>query len=182
MAVNDLRQGKGDRDGAGKGTVYFFTGLAGAGKTTLGTRFYDHLRSAKPNVVFIDGDQIRKVYCEDIGYTPEDRIKGAKRTFRVCKMLSDQGLDVVCCSICMFTEVREWNRGNIDNYVEIYVKVSPETLLRRNKKNLYTQGTNVMGKDLPFDEPKTPDIIIENDGDQTPEEIEAELERMLSLP
>lgn len=159
-----------------KGTVYFFTGLSGAGKTTLGELFYTHLRAREDNVVLLDGDRIRPVYNEDIGYTDEDRLKGARRTFRVCKMLSDQGIDVVVCSICMYGAVREWNRENIENYREIYIKVAPETLLRRNQKQLYTQGKNVVGVDLPFDEPKAPDIIIHNDGSERPEELVARLE------
>lgn len=162
-----------------KGTVYFFTGLSGAGKTTLGELFYSHLRERKDNVVLLDGDRIRPVYNEDIGYTDEDRLKGAHRTFRVCKMLSEQGIDVVVCSICMYSAVREWNREHIENYREIYIKVDRETLLRRNQKGLYTGGKNVVGMDLPFDEPQTPDIILHNDGSESPKIIVARLEDSL---
>jgi adenylylsulfate kinase len=154
-----------------KGTVYFFTGLSGAGKTTVGGLFYRHLREKKPNVVLLDGDQTRPVFNEDSGYTDADRLRGAGRTFRVARMLADQGIDVVVCSICMYSKVRDWNRAHIDHYREIYVKVSRETLIRRNKKGLYTHGKNVVGVDLPFDEPKTPDLILENDGRETPETL-----------
>jgi adenylylsulfate kinase len=164
-----------------KGTVYFFTGLSGAGKTTIGGLFYRHLRAKKPNVVLLDGDQTRPVFNEDIGYTDADRLRGAFRAFRVAKMLSDQGLDVVVCSICMYSGVRDWNRENIPNYREIYVKVSRETLLRRNKKGLYTDGKNVVGVDLPFDEPKRPDLVILNDDYETPEAIVARVERAFAL-
>ncbi len=161
-----------------KDTVYFFTGLSGAGKTTLGTVFHNHLKAFKPNVVKLDGDLIRPVFCEEIGYTIPEHLKSAHRIFRVCKMLSDQGIDVVVCSISMFDEVRKWNRANIDNYKEIYIKVRKETLLLRNQKGLYTSGKNVVGVDLPFDEPKTPDIVLRNDGDRRPEELAAELEAL----
>jgi adenylylsulfate kinase len=164
-----------------KGTVYFFTGLSGAGKTTLGGLFHRRLKAHKANVVLLDGDLIRPVYLEDIGYDETARRKGAQRTFRICKMLSDQGIDVVVCSICMYSDVRDWNRKNIPNYREIYVKTSRETLLRRNQKGLYTTGQNVVGVDLPFDEPKTPDIIIENDGLETPETIVARIEQVFGL-
>ena len=164
-----------------KGTVYFFTGLSGAGKTTIGGLFYRNLKSKKSNVFLIDGDIARKVYLEDIGYDEADRLKGAKRTFRVCKMLADQGIDVVCCSICMYSEVRQWNRENIENYKEIYIKVKKETLLERNQKGLYTSGKNVVGVDLPFDEPTAPDIIIQNDGQETPENTVARLNKLLHL-
>ncbi len=162
-----------------KGTVYFFTGLSGAGKTTLGGLFHRRLKDREDNVVLLDGDSIRLVYNEDISYTEESRRKGAGRTFRVAKMLSDQGIDVVVCSICMYSAVREWNRENIENYREIYIKVDREVLLRRNQKGLYTAGKDVVGVDIPFDEPKQPDFIIENNGQETPEAIVSRLEEAL---
>lgn len=162
-----------------KGTVYFFTGLSGAGKTTLGGLFHRRLKARKSGVVLLDGDSIRLVYNEDISYTQDSRRKGAGRTFRVAKMLSDQGIDVVVCSICMYSAVRAWNREQIADYKEIYIKVRRETLLRRNQKGLYTVGTNVVGVDLPFDEPQQPDMVVENDGGETPETIVERLEAEL---
>ena len=153
------------------GTVYFLTGLSGAGKTTLGGMLYDYIRKDKTNVILLDGDRIRPVYLEDIGYSEEDRRKGAKRTFRICKMLADQGIDVVVCSICMYDEVRRWNRDNIDDYVEIYIKVKKDTLIKRNQKGLYVNSNNVVGMDLEFEEPKTPDIILENDGELSADKV-----------
>lgn len=162
-----------------KGTVYFFTGLSGAGKTTVGGLFHQRLKDTKPNVVLLDGDEIRVAFGEDVGYTQPERLRWAGRIFRVCKLLSDQGIDVVVCSIAMCESVRQWNRKNIPNYKEIYIKASRDTLLRRNQKGLYTAGTNVVGIDLPFDEPQHPDIVVPNDGDRTPLELVAELERTL---
>ena len=52
-----------------KGTVYFFTGLSGAGKTTVGSLFYRRLKNTKPNAVYLDGDEIRVAFGEDVGYT-----------------------------------------------------------------------------------------------------------------
>lgn len=161
------------------GTLYFFTGLSGAGKTTLGTLFHNKLKKNKPNVVLLDGDAIRPIFCEDSGFTSTERKKRAERIFRVCKMLTDQNIDVVCCSISMLESVRKWNRENIDNYIEIYVRVKKETLIKRDQKNLYTAGKNVVGIDLPFDEPKFSDIIIDNDGIKNPIEIIEELEELL---
>lgn len=171
-----------------KGTVYFFTGLAGAGKTTIGGLFCQRLREKRPDAVLIDGDQARtqaghsapdgSVLMED-RYTTEARKAGAWGTFRRCRDLSEQGKDVVVCSISMYTEIRAWNRENIENYREVYLKVTHETLYKRDQKKLYSSRTkNVVGVDLPWDEPGHSSIVIQNDGDETPEEI---VERLLKF-
>lgn len=162
-----------------KGTVYFFTGLSGAGKTTVGSLFYQRLKNTKPNAVYLDGDEIRVAFGEDVGYTNDERLRWAGRIFRVCRLLSDQGIDVVCCSIAMFDTVRRWNREHIPNYKEIYIRVKKETLIQRNQKGLYTGGSNVVGVDLPFDEPQSPDLVLQNDGERTPLELVEEIEGAL---
>ena len=102
--------------------VYWITGLSGAGKTTVGRLFYNKLKEQYSNTVFLDGDTMRKVFGNDLGYSAEDRRKCAMRYSRLCAMLQEQGMNVVCCTISMFDSVREWNRENIQNYKEIYVK------------------------------------------------------------
>ena len=165
-----------------KGTVYFFTGLSGAGKTTLGGEFYRRLKSRRNDAVLLDGDQVREVYGSDFGYSTAERRKCAGYDIRLCKMLSDQGIDVVYCAISMYDEVRAWNRANIENYKEIYVKVKMETLYKRDQKGLYSGNVpEVVGVDLPWDEPKTPDFIVENDGQEAPGAIVDRLERQLGL-
>lgn len=162
-----------------KGSVYFFTGLSGAGKTTIGGLFHQRLKATKPNVVLLDGDEIRVAFGEDVGYTQAERLRWAGRIFRVCRLLAGQGIDVVVCSIAMYESVRQWNRENIPNYKEIYIKVNKDTLIQRNQKGLYTTGKNVVGIDLPFDEPRHSDIVVPNDGDHTPLELVEDLERTL---
>lgn len=162
-----------------EGTVYFFTGLSGAGKTTIGGLFHRRLKATKPNVVLLDGDEIRMAFGEDVGYTHSERLRWAGRIFRVGRLLAGQGIDVVVCSIAMYESVRQWNRENIPNYKEIYIKVSKDTLMQRNQKGLYTAGKNVVGIDLPFDEPQNPDIVLPNDGERTPLELVEQLEQEL---
>lgn len=154
-----------------KGTVYFFTGLAGAGKTTLGGLFYRQLKERKPNVFLADGDQVRSIFGRS-GYSTEARMEAARRGFRLWRELAEQGIDVVVCSIAMYDEIRQWNRENIENYKEIYINVTRDTLYRRDQKGLYTSGrTEVVGVDLPYDEPKDADAVVENNGQESPEEI-----------
>jgi len=174
-----------------KGTVYFFTGLAGAGKTTIGGLFYERLKQLKPDAVLMDGDKIRArnscssecdAEIDENRYTTEYRKGGARGMFRECRDIAEQGMDVVICSISMYSEIREWNRENIENYKEIYIRTKWETLLARNQKGLYSPGRkNVVGVDLPYDEPENPDVIIQNDGWETPEKIVDRLENIFGL-
>lgn len=168
-----------------EGTVYWITGLSGAGKTTIGSRLYADIRREKDNVVFLDGDVLREVY-QDNDYSGEGRRKLAFQHGRLCRMLSEQGIDVVICVIAMFDECREWNRKHIGNYQEIYLYADMKELIRRDQKKLYSRAlkkeiSNVMGIDISFEEPKAPDIIIDNSGQKTPEEVVEEIERLLNI-
>lgn len=151
--------------------AYWFTGLSGAGKTTIGRLWYEKLQEAGEAAVFLDGDELREVFCDDLGYTEADRRKSAMRNARLCALLAGQGITVVCCTISMFDSVREWNRKNIPGYFEVYVKASMETLRRRDQKGLYSRGEkDVAGIHFQVEEPKWPDLVLENDGWKTPEE------------
>ena len=150
-------------------TVFWITGLSGAGKTTIGERLYMKLKERGLSVVMLDGDSMRAVFGDVFGYSEDERRKCAMCYSRLCKMLAEQGVTIVCCTISMFDSVREWNRENIPGYVEVYVKASVETLMTRNQKGLYSgllEGTssNVPGMDMRFEEPKIPDVVINNDG------------------
>lgn len=170
----------------GTGVVYWITGLSGAGKTTIGKLLYEFLKKETPNIVFLDGDILREVYGNDLGYSLEDRFKGAMRNVRLCKMISDQGIHVVCCTISMFDEVRQWSRDNISNYKEIYLDVPLKILKKRDQKGLYTNvqvghTKNIVGMDLHLEFPKDPDIKIVNDGKLTPIEILKELTELFGM-
>lgn len=168
-----------------KGTVYWITGLSGAGKTTIGTELLNYIKEKKNNVVILDGDALREVY-RNSDYTLEGRKEIAFRTARLCRMLSDQGIDVVCCIIAMFDDVRRWNRENIYKYKEMYIKVEMEVLIERDQKQLYSRAikkeiNNVMGIDLEFEEPITPDIIINNNGDKNPKKLVKEIVELMKV-
>lgn len=180
------------------GYVYWITGLSGAGKTSIGKALYDKLKQDHPDIVFLDGDVLRDVFGNDLGYTREERIKCAMRYARLCKMLQEQDLNVICCTISMFDCIRAWNRENIANYREIYVRVSMEVLKKRNQKGLYstsslynvsendhkelggTSDENAICKDVAgihvnVEEPKNPDMILDNEGNVSVSELTASI-------
>lgn len=157
------------------GTLYWITGLAGAGKTTIGKEVYAQLKQKKDNVVFLDGDILRPMLGDMFGYSYEERLRCAQQYSRICKMLTDQGLDVIICTISMFDVVRQWNRDNFEHYFEVFIDTPMEILREKNKKNLY-QGTKkedekqVAGVSFEVQLPKTPDFRIENDMTIEPKE------------
>ena len=170
-----------------KGTVYWITGLSGAGKTTVGTLLFTYLKERKDTVVFLDGDILRSVYISGGGgYSTEERKKIAYQDCRMCRMLSEQDIDVVYCGISMYEECRAWNRENIENFNVIYLSVPMEILIKRDKKQLYSKAlkgevSQVVGIDLPFDEPVNPEVLVDNSGVYTPEEVLKYMIKKLSL-
>nr|WP_317331026.1 adenylyl-sulfate kinase [uncultured Romboutsia sp.] len=157
------------------GTVYWITGLAGAGKTTIGELLYKSIKYNKDNIILLDGDKLRELYdSEDYSYDARKLL--SNKYSKLCKMISEQGIDVICCTISMFDECRNWNRENISNYKEIYLKVSIDELIKRDQKGLYTKALrkevkNVIGIDIDFEEPKNPDLLIDNNGEISPRDI-----------
>ena len=154
-----------------KSRTYWLTGLSGAGKTTIGRLWYEQLIKTGEKAVLLDGDDLRAVFGGGLGFTAEDRLKLALSYARLCALLTKQGITVVCCTISMFDSVREWNRANIPGYYEVFIQASMDTLRRRDQKGLYSQKIeNVAGVGLQVEMPKHPDLILDNNGQYTPEE------------
>lgn len=156
-------------------SVFWITGLSGSGKSTVAALLYERLKHTR-SVVLLDGDVLREVFGADLGYTYEDRKKNAMRYSRMCKMISDQGISVICATISMFTEVRVWNKEHIQNYYEIYLNTPLELLFKRDQKKLYSRAlsgkiSNVLGVDMVFEEPEHSDVVIDNDGSLSPDAI-----------
>lgn len=162
------------------GTVYWLTGLSGAGKTTIAHGLFERLRADKDNVVLLDGDTLRLVFGNDLAHDEEARRRSAMRNARLCHMLSGQGIDVVCATISMWEDCRAWNRANIPHYLEIYLRVPLELLRERDPKGIYARVArgeleNVVGVDLAAEEPVTPDLVIDNYGAATPADAIAQI-------
>lgn len=142
------------------GTVYWITGLAGAGKTTLAKQLYASLRKSKETVLQLDGDILREI-IGSAEYGLNQREQLAHSYAKLCKHLSSQGMDVVIATISMFHSVRSWNRLHLPLYKEIYLRVPLSVLRQRDQKQLYSAGTLVAGEDLPFEEPANPDLVLD---------------------
>jgi len=146
------------------GKCYWITGLSATGKTTLSSLLVKHLRVSDKTVIYLDGDELRKV-LSDNAYTREERIALGMRYSRLCQLLTSQGVDVVIAVIGLFRELHEWNRINIPNYLEIFVDTPLNELKRRDPKKLYRDFDlgrieNVAGIDLKVDFPSQPDIHL----------------------
>jgi adenylylsulfate kinase len=153
--------------------IYWITGFPGAGKTMVGENLYRRLKSENHACVLLDGDVMRKVFGDDLGYSKDDRLKSALRLSNLCKLLSDQGITTVCCTVSMFNSVRDWNRANIQGYTEIYLQV-PQDILRKRKPKVYESANSdeiPTSVALQMEEPKTPDLLFLNNGSITIDEI-----------
>ena len=151
------------------GRVFWITGLSGSGKTTLGQELSSRLRATGRPVTFLDGDALRSVIAEDLGHSAGDRWRSAMRNARLCRLLAEQGADVVCATISLFHEVQRWNRENIPGYREIYLRVPMAELRRRDSKGIYARAQrgeepNVVGLDVPAEAPEAPDLVLDNYG------------------
>jgi len=156
-----------------RGQVIWITGLSGAGKSTLAARVVHALQVDRQTVIYLDGDELRAVLVpqnqSDQAMDRVSRLSLAQQYAALCRLLANQGLTVVIATISMFQEVHAWNRANIPNYVEVFLRVPLRVLRDRDPKGIYQafdQGelASVAGLDLEVDDPADPDIVIDNYG------------------
>jgi adenylylsulfate kinase-like enzyme len=170
-----------------KGTLYWITGLSGSGKTTIAKVLYKHIKLKYSNTIILDGDVLREVLgCKEISYDKKSRKSLAMQYSKLSKLFTDQGINVVFATISMFEEVRVWNRANISNYIEIYLKVSINKILERDKNQLFSKALrkeekNVVGVDIIIEEPKNPDIVLENNMHESISNLAKDLIQKISL-
>lgn len=165
--------------------VFWITGLSGAGKTTVSLKLKEELIKAGINPIHIDGDSIREILGDKFGYSDQERLYLAQCYGRLCKNLSEQNQTVICSTISMYDSVRKWNRDNIFNYIEVYLKAPISTLVSRDPKGLYAdvnlrkEQPLVGHEDASFEEPKNPDLIFNACKSQSPSLIVAEILKLV---
>ena len=163
--------------------VIWFIGMSGSGKTTLASSLYRRLKPTVPQLVYLDGDDFREIFQNDVDHTIEGRRQNAERISHLCRFLDSQGINVIAAVLSIFPEWQAWNRKTFRKYFEIFLDVSLETLKKRDTKNLYANAEagrieNVVGVDIPFPRPAQPDLVI----DEALQEkgVEASMEQVLA--
>lgn len=162
--------------------VIWLTGVSGAGKTTLGNLLKIEFAKRKKPVEMLDGDIVREFFGNDLGYSRKERIFNIKRIVFCAKLLSDHGINVVVANIAPYYEIRDFIRKKIENYIQIYIKVSLENVKLRDPKGLYKAIVNgqsgpMIGVDDQYDVPRNPHLIIDTNID----EIDTSFKKILAF-
>jgi adenylyl-sulfate kinase len=162
-----------------KGFTLWFTGLSGAGKTTLARIVETELRGRGHNVEVLDGDVVRTNLSKGLGFSKEDRDTNIRRIGFVCDLLARNGVVAIAAAISPYRDVREEVRKTIGSFVEVYVKCPIDVLAERDVKGLYKKALageikNFTGIDDPYEEPLSPEVVIQTDT-ETPEQSAARI-------
>ena len=169
-----------------KGFTLWFTGLSGAGKTTLARLVETELSMRGHRVEVLDGDIIRTNLSKGLGFSKEDRDTNIRRIGFVCHLLSRNDVVAIAAAISPYREIRDEVRRQIGSFVEVYCKCPLDVLAERDVKGLYKKALagdlkHFTGVDDPYEAPLSPEVIVETDR-ETPEQsaarIIAKLEEM----
>tara|TARA_Y100000590_G_scaffold121471_1_gene139105 strand:- start:187 stop:711 length:525 start_codon:yes stop_codon:yes gene_type:complete len=148
--------------------ILWISGISGSGKTTIGKYFYQKFKRKNKNTIFIDGDEFRALFNNDLKYSLKDRDKNARRLTYFVKYLSDQKINIIIAANLTSQKYRNWCKKNLKNYLQIYIKAKLSSLKKRDYKKLYKRAINkriknVVGVDLSFNLPKNVDLYLTND-------------------
>jgi bifunctional enzyme CysN/CysC len=160
-----------------KPAVLWFTGLSGAGKSTIANLVEKKLLSLGHHTYLLDGDNVRHGLNKDLGFTPEDRVENIRRVAEVSKLMVDAGLITLVSFISPFRAERQLARDLLQpgEFIEIYVSTPLEVAEERDVKGLYAKARagelkNFTGVDSPYEAPENPDITIDS-SEATPDAL-----------
>ncbi len=148
--------------------VLWFTGLSGAGKSTIANLVEAKLHAQGAHTMLLDGDNLRHGLNRDLGFTEEARIENIRRVGEVAKLMTEAGLIVLCSFISPFAADRRMVREMLQpgEFVEIHVHAPLETAIARDPKGLYKRALagkikNFTGLDQPYEAPENPELKLD---------------------
>jgi bifunctional enzyme CysN/CysC len=157
--------------------IIWFTGLSGAGKSTIANLVDQKLFAMSYHTMLLDGDNLRHGLNRDLGFTESDRVENIRRAGEVAKLMVDSGLLVICSFISPYQAERDMVRDLVDDgeFIEVFVDTPIGECVRRDPKGLYAKaksGTikNFTGIDAPYEAPIAPEIHLTT-LDQQPERL-----------
>jgi adenylyl-sulfate kinase len=172
-----------------EGFTVWFTGLSGAGKSTIAEMLYHEFQARGLGTEILDGDEVRKNLSKGLGFSKEDRDTNILRIAYVANLLTRNGVATICCPISPYKATRDEARSMIgsDRFVEIYVHATvDEIAANRDPKGLYKKAlageiTGFTGVDDPYEAPEAPELLIDTLGESPEESLVHVLERLVEL-
>ena len=167
------------------GFTVWFTGLSGAGKSTIAEMLYHELKARGLKTEILDGDVVRQNLSKGLGFSKEDRDTNIRRIGFVAELLTRNGVATICCPISPYKEIRDEVRAKIGAFVEVYVYATLEELANnRDPKGLYKKAmageiTGFTGVDDPYEPPEHAELVLDTMV-ETPEESLANVLRTLA--
>src|SRR4029077_13419593 len=143
---------------AEQGVTVWFTGLSGAGKSTISTALAEELRRRGRPVEILDGDVVRENLSKGLGFSREDRDTNIRRIGFVAELLTRHGVVVLVAAISPYRETRDEVRARIGHFVEVHVDCPLDELVQRDVKGLYKRALageidNFTGVSDPYEPP-----------------------------
>ena len=151
-----------------KSCILWFTGLSGSGKSTIANLVEKKLAAEGRHTYLLDGDNVRHGLNKDLGFTDADRVENIRRIGEVAKLMVDSGLIVLTAFISPFRAERQMARGLMeeDEFLEVFVETPLSVAEERDPKGLYKKARqgdlkNFTGIDSPYEQPKSPEILVD---------------------
>ncbi len=169
-----------------RGVTLWFTGLSGSGKTTVSVLVRDALLRVGYKVEVLDGDVVRTNLSKGLGFSKEDRDINIKRIGFVCKLLTRNGVIAIAAAISPYKEIRDYNRKEIGDFVEIYCSCPLDVLIERDVKGLYKKAIsgeikNFTGVSDPYEEPKNPEVVLDTDKETAEESAKKVIDKIVEM-
>jgi bifunctional enzyme CysN/CysC len=170
-----------------KPCIVWFTGLSGAGKSTIANILDQKLFALGRHTMLLDGDNVRHGLNRDLGFTEADRVENIRRAGEVARLMVDSGLIVICSFISPYKAEREMVRALVGDgeFIEVFVDTPIEECVRRDPKGLYSKAKagkikNFTGIDAPYEAPEHPEIRLDTVG-RPPEQLADEIIALLGV-